>query len=96
MSGDWPGEKPDPKTATRFRAEATTLVRYAPNRSETFTATRIGSPDAGGSPIVGSWRYRHPTGAIAFEHYTPDGRVAFRLPMKATVGCYDVDPVTRT
>jgi len=37
---------------------------------------------------VGAWRYRHYTGATAYERYTDDGRVLFRLPMTAHVGCY--------
>ncbi len=100
MSGDQllinntPGGKPAPETATRFKADAATFIRYAANGSE-IPATRIGTPVAGASPLVGSWRYRHYTGAIAFEHYTQDGRLALRLPMNASVDCYDVDLAAR-
>jgi hypothetical protein len=34
------------------------------------------------------WRYRHYTGALAFERYTMDGRMYFRLPMRSFVGRY--------
>jgi hypothetical protein len=43
-----------------------------------------------GSPIVGTWRYRHYTGSIAYERYLPDGHLMFRLPLSADVGCYSL------
>jgi hypothetical protein len=43
------------------------------------------------SSIVGACRYRHYTGAIAFERYTPDGLLQFRLPMTSSSGCYSVE-----
>lgn len=49
---------------------------------------RLGAPGQGPSLLVGAWRYRHYTGAIAFERYTEDGRVLFRLPMTSQHGCY--------
>ena len=49
---------------------------------------RLGGEIEGTSPLVGSWRYRHYTGAIAFERYTEDGRVLFRLPMTSQQGCF--------
>ena len=49
---------------------------------------RLGGQGQGASPLVGAWRYRHYTGAIAFERYTEDGRVLFRLPMTSQPGCY--------
>ena len=49
-------------------------------------------PGLGTNPsLVGSWRYRHYTGAIAFERYTDDGRLLFRLPMTSNAGCYRTD-----
>lgn len=49
---------------------------------------RLGRPEAGQPPIVGAWRYRHDTGTTAFERFTDDGRMFFRLPMKSWVGRY--------
>lgn len=43
------------------------------------------------SVIVGAWRYRHYSGGIAFERYTPDGLVQFRLPMTSSTGCYSIE-----
>ena len=49
---------------------------------------RLGGRSPGTSPLVGVWRYRHYTGAIAYERYTAGGRVLFRLPMTSVRGCY--------
>jgi len=97
MVSTTPGEKPSPDTAIHFKANATKFIRYAPNGVE-IPADRIGSPVAGVSSIVGSWRYRHATGATTYEHYTPDGRLALRVPMPNTtkIGCYTVNAVKRT
>ena len=40
--------------------------------------------------LIGAWRYRHYTGATAFERYADDGRMFFRLPMRSAVGRYTV------
>ena len=34
--------------------------------------------------IVGVWTYPYPTGGTAYEEYTPDGRLLFRLPVKTS------------
>jgi hypothetical protein len=49
---------------------------------------RLGGQGEGPSPLVGAWKYRHYTGAIAFERYMEDGRFLFRLPMTSQPGCY--------
>ena len=41
--------------------------------------------------IIGIYKYRHYTGGIAFERYTPEGMLNFRLPMKSTSGCFVKD-----
>jgi hypothetical protein len=38
--------------------------------------------------IIGIYKYRHYTGGMAFERYTSDGMLNFRLPMKSTSGCF--------
>lgn len=38
--------------------------------------------------VVGKYKYRHYTGAIAYEQFTADGLLQFRLPMQSTRGCY--------
>src|SRR5262245_65070652 len=49
---------------------------------------RLGVQPRASTPLVGDWRYRHYTGAIAYERYTDDGRFLFRLPMGSEQGCY--------
>ena len=49
---------------------------------------RLGVQPRASTPLVGDWRYRHYTGAIAYERYTDDGRLLFRLPMGSWHGCY--------
>lgn len=41
--------------------------------------------------IVGIYKYRHYSGGIAYEKYTRDGHIYFRLPMKSVSGCYTID-----
>jgi hypothetical protein len=50
---------------------------------------RFGAQDRNTGSLIGAWRYRHYTGAVAFELYTADGRLLFRLPMTSQAGCYD-------
>jgi hypothetical protein len=46
--------------------------------------------------IVGTYKYRHSSGGIAYEKYTSDGLVKFRLPMESSSGCYAIDGNTIT
>ena len=58
----------------------------------TVRKERLGNTPSNGSlPIVGAWRYRHYTGGIAFERYSPDGGMQFRLPMTSSTGCYTIE-----
>jgi hypothetical protein len=38
--------------------------------------------------VVGKYKYQHYTGATAYEQFTADGMMQFRLPMQSTRGCY--------
>ena len=58
------------------------------DKDDEIRKERVGSQAPGREPLVGAWRYRHDTGAIAFERYTEDGRLFFRLPMTSEHGCY--------
>ena len=49
---------------------------------------RLGVQPRASTPLVGDWRYRHYSGAIAYERYTDDGRLLFRLPMGSWRGGY--------
>jgi hypothetical protein len=84
-----PGRKDD---GVPFRIEGDTLIQPGPEGSsiESVRKERVGRAEEGSSPLVGIWRYHHDTGAIAYERYTPDGKLYFRLPMKGSTGCFEV------
>ncbi|HWN53717.1 MAG TPA: hypothetical protein VNP91_01325, partial [Methylomirabilota bacterium] len=61
--------------------------------TQSGTETRMTRKRAGGShdaPIVGVWAYAHEAGGTAFMMYTADGRLIFRLPMRADRGRWSV------
>jgi hypothetical protein len=72
-----------------FRVEGDLLVEKAPN-APVVRKERVGKAEPGSPPIVGVWRFRHDTGAIAYEKYGADGRVSLRLPLASSTGCYKV------
>lgn len=39
-------------------------------------------------PILGTWKFSHPTGATAFETFTKDGHMYFRMPLDVTPGTW--------
>tara|TARA_R110002072_G_scaffold195331_1_gene352653 strand:- start:134 stop:769 length:636 start_codon:yes stop_codon:yes gene_type:complete len=41
--------------------------------------------------IVGTYVYRHYSGRMAYEKYTDDGKVIFRLPIESKSGCLKLD-----
>lgn len=41
--------------------------------------------------IIGEYKYHHYTGGTAYEKYTSDGEMKFRLPMKSVSGCYSIN-----
>lgn len=57
----------------------------------TFRKERADVPAFDKPSIVGVWRYRHYTGAIAYERYAPTGQFQFRLPMSSSAGCYQLE-----
>ncbi len=75
--------------SVRIEVEGDVLRWTGPDGS-TVRKERLGRAEAGKPGIVGAWRYRHDTGTTAFERYTDDGRMFFRLPMKSWVGRYVV------
>ena len=58
--------------------------------------TRVGTAVAGQSPIVGVWKYTHPTGAPAWERYTGEGTMFLRVVLSATAATYVVSGSTVT
>lgn len=82
-----PGAEPDTGKASRIRIEGDQLIQTGPDGAEVHKE-RVGRPEEGQPAIVGVWQYRHYTGAIAFERFTAEGRMNFRLPMVSSVGRY--------
>lgn len=88
------GERPfgpdsKPGQSVRFVVEGSVMRATAPDGS-VLRKDRLGQPEPGKPAIVGAWRYRHYTGPTAYERYSDDGRMFFRLPMKSFVGRYVV------
>lgn len=79
------GEQEMPVTLRDGEMEMT-----APDGS-TLTKTRFRDPTGGTSPIVGDWSYDYFGQGRAFERYTEDGRMLFRLPMRTDAGTYRVE-----
>jgi hypothetical protein len=77
----------DAGSSIPFKIEGNTLIQKE-RSGPSVRKERVGLSESGQAPIVGVWRYRHYTGAIAFERYTPEGRMYFRLPMTSSAGCY--------
>ena len=79
------GEPVSYEAGAEFKVDNNALVLIGQN-GEKEVRKRI-SP-GGADSIVGKYKYRHYTGAIAFEQFTADGIMRFRLPMQSTHGCY--------
>ena len=72
--------------AAGIRFEGDVMIQKDPQAGgETrLTRKRAGGPQD--APIVGVWSTPHETGQTAFLLYTSDGRVVFRLPIRADRG----------
>ena len=90
-----PGASADASKSPSFRVEGDVLVRTGPDGS-VLREDRLTGREKGTSPIVGGWRYCHPTGAVAYERYTEAGRMLFRLPMQSSEGRYALSGNTLT
>jgi hypothetical protein len=78
------------QTTTEIRFEGDALIQKS---TQSGTETRMTRKRAGGphdAPIVGVWAYAHEAGGTAFMMYTADGRLIFRLPMRADRGRWSV------
>ena len=77
------------EAGSQFRVEGNTFVHIGPDGSVS-RKERLKGPSAAEGSVAGNWSYRHYTGAIAFERYTNNGQMLFRLPLKSSSGCYSV------
>ncbi len=81
---------PVEQTTTEIRFEGSVLIQKSKGSA---LETRMDRKRAGGPqdpPIVGVWSYPHDTGRTAFMLYTADGRLIFRLPIRAERGRWSV------
>jgi hypothetical protein len=81
-----PGSGATETQAAGIRFEGDVMIQKDPlTGGETrLTRKRAGGPQD--APIVGVWSTPHETGRTAFLLYTSDGRVVFRLPIRADRG----------
>jgi hypothetical protein len=83
------------KDGPRVEIQGSTLV-VTDAKGATIRKERVGPVEEASRPLVGVWRYKHDTGPIAYERYTPDGRVLFRMPLSSNRGCYVLSGGTLT
>jgi hypothetical protein len=87
--GKMPGQGSDLGQRIRFEKNAVIGARDTPMR-------RVGRSPGDGHSLAGIWGFLHHTGLTAYEEFTPDGRVLFRLPMQSQEGRYRLDGRTLT
>jgi len=81
-----PGSGATETQAAGIRFDGDAMIQKDP---QTGSETRLTRKRAGGpqdAPIVGVWSTLHETGQTAFLLYASDGRVVFRLPIRADRG----------
>jgi len=66
------------------------MILTGPDGS-TLEKRRFRAPPGGDSPILGDWSYDYYGQATAFESYTEDGKVHFRLLLRTEAGTYRLD-----
>jgi hypothetical protein len=69
-----------------IRFEGDVMIQHDARSGAESTLTRKRAGGAQDPPIVGVWTMPHETGPTAFFLYTPNGRVVFRLPIRADRG----------
>lgn len=79
----------DQSRVTGFRVQGDTLTIIPTGEGRPQALARSGKR-AKGTPVAGTWTYRHPAGSAAYEAYSPAGGFFFRLPMQTIEGTYTV------
>jgi len=72
--------------AMTVRFEGNVMVQHEARSGDEITLTRKRAGGAQDPLIVGVWTMPHETGPMAYFLYTSDGRVVFRLPIRADRG----------
>ncbi len=57
----------------------------------TVRRTRVRRGRQGAPPVVGVWKSPHYAGGTAYERYTEDGRLQFRLPIASVPGRWSLE-----
>lgn len=70
------------------RFEGNVMVQHEARSGDEITLTRKRAGGAQDPLIVGVWTMPHETGPMAYFLYTSDGRVVFRLPIRADRGSW--------
>ena len=81
---------PVEQTTTEIRFEGNLLIQKSTGSGLETRMDRKRSDGPQDPPIVGVWSYPHDTGRTAFMLYTSDGRLIFRLPIRADRGRWSV------
>ena len=73
---------------TRF--EGSELIRRDSRYGTESRMMRQGAPSPQGPSVVGIWSFTHEAGGTAYMMFTADGRMMFRLPIRADRGRWSV------
>jgi len=81
-----------------LRFEGDTMIQLHPQSSHKTVLERKRRGGPGDDPIVGVWTTPHESGSTAYLLYTADGRLVYRLPIRADLGRWTVsgDQLTMT
>ncbi len=83
------GDSAGQSRVTGFRVQGDTLTIIPTVEGRQQVLVRSGR-QVKGTLVSGTWTYRHPAGASAYEAYAPGGAFYFRLPMQTIEGTYTV------
>lgn len=84
------GTAPATDTAFETRFEGSELIRRDPRSGVESRMTRQGAPNPQGPSLVGVWSFTHEAGGTGYMMFTADGRMIFRLPIRADRGRWSV------
>lgn len=82
------GEPVSYENGTKIKIMNDAYMTIGPD-GKTEVRSRIGATQS--NTIVGEYKYRHYTGAIAYEQFTKGGLLRLRIPMGSDSGCYSID-----
>lgn len=82
------GEPVSFEAGAEISFENNSLVLIGPN-GEKEIRSRLSSKIDGS--VIGSYKYRHYMGGIAYERFTAEGIMNFRLPMDSSYDCYKLN-----